>query len=163
MSYYGLRHAYRARDLGSMVLTPVHLPAGVVHARLSGMGAPFSSQLPASIIPTASVSGQAMLTPAPAVCLDQHENMIPCSDPNCTYGDCGSSTAQVTVGALCLDQNQNQIACADPNCTFGDCVGASWFSKSSIIAGIPDVAIYGGVLLLMASLAGGGYYAGRRR
>lgn len=56
-----------------------------------------------------------------AVCLDQNQNSVPCSDPECTYGDCGSTAAQVTVGALCLDQSQNQVACTDPNCTFGDC------------------------------------------
>lgn len=57
-----------------------------------------------------------------AVCLDQNQNSVPCADPNCTYGDCGSSAAQVTIGALCLDQNQNQIVCTDPNCTYGDCL-----------------------------------------
>ena len=59
---------------------------------------------------------------APTVCLDQNQNTIPCSDPNCTYGDCGSTGPQITVGALCLDQTQNQISCSDPNCTYGDCV-----------------------------------------
>ena len=58
---------------------------------------------------------------APAVCLDQNQNTISCADPECTYGDCGSTGPQVTVGSLCLDQQQNQIACTDPNCTFGDC------------------------------------------
>ena len=58
---------------------------------------------------------------APTICLDQNENTISCTDPNCTYGDCGSSGSQITVGALCLDQGQNQVACTDPNCTYGDC------------------------------------------
>lgn len=65
----------------------------------------------------------------PAVCLDQNENTISCLDPNCTYGDCGSTAAQVTVGALCLDEHENQIACTDPLCTFGDCVGAGAMKK----------------------------------
>lgn len=56
-----------------------------------------------------------------AICLDQNQNTISCSDPECTYGDCGSSSVQVTQGALCLDQNQNPVACADPECTYGDC------------------------------------------
>lgn len=60
---------------------------------------------------------------AAAVCLDQNENSVPCNSPECTYGDCGSSAAQVTVGALCLDQGQNQISCSSPECTYGDCAG----------------------------------------
>jgi hypothetical protein len=37
------------------------------------------------------------------------------------------------------------------------------WNKSTIVAGVPDVAIYGLGILAIASLAGGGgYYAGRR-
>ena len=60
----------------------------------------------------------------PAVCLDQNQNTVPCSDPECTYGDCGSTAPQITIGALCLDQHQNQINCTDPNCTYGDCLSS---------------------------------------
>jgi hypothetical protein len=59
---------------------------------------------------------------ASAICLDQNQNNVSCSDPNCTYGDCGSTGPQVTTGALCLDEDQNAVACADPNCAYGDCV-----------------------------------------
>lgn len=68
---------------------------------------------------------------AVAVCLDQSQNTVSCLDPECTYGDCGSSAAQVTVGSLCLDQHENQVACADPNCTYGDCVGAGTIRKAT--------------------------------
>lgn len=57
-----------------------------------------------------------------AICLDQNQNTISCLDPDCTYGDCGSTSTQVTGGSLCLDQNQNAVACSDPECTYGDCV-----------------------------------------
>src|SRR5271166_4985753 len=67
-----------------------------------------------------------------AVCLDQSQNAILCSDPDCTFGDCGSSAPQLTSGGLCLDQNQNSIACADPNCTFGDCTSTA--SQSNPVA-----------------------------
>jgi len=56
-----------------------------------------------------------------AICLDQNQNTISCADPNCAYGDCGSTAPQVTAGPLCLDQDENAVACADPNCTYGDC------------------------------------------
>lgn len=64
---------------------------------------------------------------AATICLDQNENSIPCTDPNCTYGDCGASGPQQASGPLCLDSAQNQVACSDPGCTYGDCVapGAS--------------------------------------
>lgn len=60
-----------------------------------------------------------------AICLDGNQNTIPCSDPNCSYGDCGSTSTQVVSGSLCLDQNQNAVACADPECTYGDCTSPS--------------------------------------
>jgi hypothetical protein len=67
--------------------------------------------------------GQSQGTFGPgAICLDQNQNTIDCSDPNCTYGDCGSSMHQITTGPLCLDEKENQISCLDPNCKFGDCV-----------------------------------------
>lgn len=57
-----------------------------------------------------------------AICLDQNENTISCTDPSCTYGDCGATgVAQVTSGSLCLDSDQNAVACSDPECTYGDC------------------------------------------
>lgn len=60
-----------------------------------------------------------------AVCLDQNENNVPCTSPDCTYGDCGSTAAQVTVGALCLDESENQIDCSSPACAFGDCISGT--------------------------------------
>jgi hypothetical protein len=86
-----------------------------------------------------------------AICLDSNQNSVSCSDPSCTYGDCGSSATQVSSGALCLDQNENAVACTDPNCTYGDCSSGtpapvtptsaapasnSSTSTSSILAGI---------------------------
>lgn len=57
-----------------------------------------------------------------AICLDQNQNTISCTDPSCTYGDCGATgVAQVTSGSLCLDSDQNAVACSDPECTYGDC------------------------------------------
>lgn len=67
-----------------------------------------------------------------AICLDQNQNSILCSDPDCTYGDCGSAAPQLGAGALCLDQNQNAVPCADPNCTFGDCTATA--SQSNPVA-----------------------------
>lgn len=81
---------------------------------------------------------------APAICLDQNENSIACSDPNCAHGDCGSTAPQITIGSLCLDQQENQIACNDPNCTFGDCISSSGLSLTTVL---PFVAI--GVLALL--------------
>jgi hypothetical protein len=70
-----------------------------------------------------------------AICLDQNQNSVSCSDPSCTYGDCGSTSTQVTSGSLCLDQDQNAVACSDPNCTYGDCtpsaVGAIGLASAS--------------------------------
>lgn len=58
-----------------------------------------------------------------AICLDQNQNSISCTDPDCTYGDCGATgVSQVTTGSLCLDQDQNAVACSDPDCTYGDCI-----------------------------------------
>lgn len=71
---------------------------------------------------------------ASAICLDQSQNTVPCSDPSCTYGDCGASGPQVTSGPLCLDQSENAVACADPNCTYGDC-GSGTAGKSISKAG----------------------------
>jgi len=79
--------------------------------------------------------GMRGLGQAPAVCLDQSQNQIDCADPNCTYGDCGATGPQVTVGSLCLDQSQNQIDCADPNCTYGDCISAT--GKKSTVRTAP--------------------------
>jgi hypothetical protein len=62
---------------------------------------------------------------ATAICLDNNENSVACSDPACAYGDCGSTGPQVTSGSLCLDENENAVACADPNCAHGDCVNAN--------------------------------------
>lgn len=135
-----------------------------------------------------------------AICLDQNQNTISCIDPNCTYGDCGSTESQVTSGALCLDQDENAVACADPNCTYGDCIGAAaktaakpgnvlpiaaglnlpskpaptvavplstsipgsmslFFSGSTLIAGVPNIAVIGGgallALLLVSGIGGG--------
>lgn len=143
------------------IMTPVttipNLPAGVV----SSTSGPISAQSLVTPAPGAVAASGA----APAICLNQTQDTVPCSDPSCTYGDCGSGAAQVTVGSLCLDQGENQIACNDPNCTYGDCVAStSFFTKSTIISGVPDVAIYGlGFLLLAGMFGGGGYAAGRRR
>lgn len=53
------------------------------------------------------------------------EQPISCLDPNCTYGDCGSTMPQLQ-GPQCLGPTVNgvesQIACTDPMCTYGDCI-----------------------------------------
>lgn len=76
--------------------------------------------------------------PGPSVCLDQNENTIACVDPNCTYGDCGSTGPQVSVGALCLDEHENQVDCASPLCTFGDCAAGG--RKPTTAPGLPVLA-----------------------
>jgi hypothetical protein len=68
-----------------------------------------------------------------AICLDQNQNTVACSDPSCTYGDCGSTGPQQLSGSLCLDQNQNQIACSDPNCTYGDCTASPTTSLATAV------------------------------
>lgn len=157
---YGLQHRYYAHDLGAAPQTVSLLtPSG-------GLNYGIPKNLPVIVLPKGPIATPKPVTPivaadaAPAICLDQSENSISCSDPNCAHGDCGSTAAQITVGALCLDQGENQIDCTDPNCTFGDCVSTSWWSKSSIITGVPDVAIYA---VLAMVLFGGGFGAGRRR
>lgn len=71
------------------------------------------------------------------ICLDQNQNSVDCSSPECTYGDCGASGAQVTTGPLCLDQNQNQIGCASPDCSFGDCTPPPMGVSTPAPAGVP--------------------------
>jgi len=134
-----------------------------------------------------------------SICLDQNQNTIPCSDPNCSFGDCGATGPQVTSGPLCLDQDENAVECADPECTYGDCIGAPaktkpgnilpvaaglnlpsrpspvvsvplstsipgsvgmFLTNSTLISGVPNVAIIGGVVIAAALLLGGG---GKRR
>lgn len=171
---YGLSHRYYARNFGQLPgsLINVVTSAGVQNAPGTGTGQAVQTKPPnVSVLIPKTVTPKPV-TPAPApvpitssgapgICLDQGQNSIACNDPNCTYGDCGSAGAQITIGSLCLDQGENQIDCTDPNCTYGDCVTTtSWFSKSTIITGVPDVAIYG---LLAVLLLGGGFGAGRRR
>ena len=134
---HGLRHGYYARQLGQT---------------------PWSASVPSTPVPAKGTVAVAPTVPtippgAPAICLNEQQNSISCLDPNCAHGDCGSTGPQITVGALCLDQQENQIDCTDPNCTWGDCMSTSWWSKSTIITGIPDIAIYG--LLGAIVLVGG--------
>ena len=77
-----------------------------------------------------------------SICLDQSQNTIACTDPDCTYGDCGSTDTQQVGGALCLDQSENQVPCSSVNCTYGDCVTQPQPSKTAAAvvqaaAGIP--------------------------
>jgi len=58
-----------------------------------------------------------------AICLDQSQHTVACTDPSCTFGDCGSTDTQQVGGSLCLDQSENQVPCSNPNCTYGDCIG----------------------------------------
>jgi len=136
-----------------------------------------------------------------SICLDQNQNTISCSDPNCTYGDCGASGPQVTSGALCLDQSENAVACADPECTYGDCTGPTaakksimpatvqaatsislpsrpapvvsvplstsipgsvgmFLTNSTLVSGIPNIAVFGIAAAALLLLSGGG---GKRR
>jgi hypothetical protein len=92
---------------------------------------------------------------ASAICLDQNQNSVSCSDPNCTYGDCGSTATQVTSGALCLDSNQNAVACSDPECTYGDCV-----SSAAGAVGLAGHANENGGTSLTTPSAGGATSAG---
>jgi hypothetical protein len=91
-----------------------------------------------------------------AICLDQNQNTIDCSDPNCTYGDCGSTGPQLTTGSLCLDQNENQIACNDPNCTYGDCISAPTTTTAAAqpAAGVPTGTILTYTATIGTSLLG---------
>jgi len=57
-----------------------------------------------------------------AICLDQSQNTVACTDPSCTFGDCGSTDTQQVGGSLCLDHSENQISCSSPECTYGDCI-----------------------------------------
>lgn len=146
---YGLQHRYHARSLGTSV---INIPG---YGKLYPIDPTPKPVTPKPATPIVSADA------APAICLDETENSVSCFDPNCKYGDCGAPAGvqQITVGALCLDQTQNQIDCTSPNCTYGDCVSGSWWSKSSIITGVPDVAIY---VVLAALLFGGGIGVGRR-
>lgn len=164
---YGLHHRYHTRNLGQPGALPDwqysagHMPPlypayeGGPVARTGTL----QTKPPISMLRSPIIAADA----APAICLDESQNSVSCADPNCRYGDCGAPAGvqQVTVGALCLDQSENQIDCSNPNCTYGDCVSAtSWWSKSSIITGVPDIAIYGVLAML---LLGGGFATGRRR
>jgi hypothetical protein len=94
-----------------------------------------------------------------AICLDQSQNTIACMDPNCTYGDCGSSDTQLVGGALCLDQSENQVPCSNPECTYGDCLPST---RAPSTFGMPNWAVLGvGVILAGALVSGMG--GGRRR
>lgn len=77
------------------------------------------------------------------ICLDQAQNTIPCSDPDCAYGDCGGTGHQVMTGPLCLDQQENAVACADANCTYGDCISGAKKSGggATVTAGTPPIVI----------------------
>jgi hypothetical protein len=77
-----------------------------------------------------------------AICLDQSQNTVSCSDPNCTFGDCGSTAPQQTTGALCLDDAENQVPCDNPECAYGDCVSPTSPSTApSPAGGAPTGAI----------------------
>jgi len=74
-----------------------------------------------------------------AICLDQNQNTIPCSSPDCTYGDCGAAGPQLSTGPLCLDQSQNQVPCSNPECTYGDCTAPA---KSNTVTTAINAAGY---------------------
>ena len=117
---YGLRHKYvvRTRGLGQPVPTP---------------------GLPPGYDPTTGQIG------SKGICLDQNQNSISCTDPNCTYGDCGATGPQITSGSLCLDPKENQISCSDPTCTYGDCISPTQ-PPNVVGAGAPtgSVLVYQG-------------------
>jgi hypothetical protein len=142
-------------------IPPPSPPAGVIPSGvLPGVVSPYPVvPAPTNIYPLAPGSGTVT---ASAICLNQQQNSVACADPTCTFGDCNSTSPQITTGPLCLDQSENQIACNAPNCTYGDCTGgasSSFWSQSTIISGIPDVAIYGVLGVLAAGLLFG---SGRR-
>ena len=112
---YGLTNPWSATQLNG-VRAPTWYEHQVIHPFSEGGGRRLGQWQRAFSPRFLSGMGQ-----APTICLDQTQNTISCSDPNCTYGDCGTSGAQITIGALCLDQGENQIGCSDPNCTYGDC------------------------------------------
>jgi hypothetical protein len=86
-----------------------------------------------------------------AICLDQNQNTINCMDPDCTYGDCGSTPQlQQSTGSLCLDANQNQVPCGDPSCTYGDCLSSPTGS-----VGHASVSTENGASALSVPSAGG--------
>lgn len=69
-----------------------------------------------------------------AICLDETENTVACTDPSCKYGDCGSTDWQQVGGPLCLDHAENQIPCSNPGCTYGDCLPSTPAPKPGVIA-----------------------------
>ena len=102
---------------------------------------------------------------APTVCLDQNQNTIPCSDPNCTYGDCVSpkvTTPPISPGPGPRVNAPMQMfpptagsssipACASGYArnAYGQCVSTSVFSQMG-----PYLPVIG--LVLIAALALGG-------
>jgi hypothetical protein len=156
---HGLHHRYYARSLGlgqSVSSLPFNLlPWGAAAAPAVSSQTPAAVPLSPTAIPSrtatpyvttpagTSIATAPVAGAAPAICLNQAQNSVACSDPNCTFGDCGSNSPQITVGSLCLDSSENQIDCSDPNCTFGDCVSSSssWLTQSTIISGVPDVVV----------------------
>lgn len=109
-------------------------------------------------------------------CLNQAEDTVLCTDPECTYGDCGPSLApgpgpRVTV-PVTLAPGTSPIAgktflqCAAAGLTrnaAGQCVASTGggLMSSTIVAGIPDVVLYGAGFLLAATMLMGG--GGKRR
>jgi len=101
-----------------------------------------------------------------ALCLDQGENQVPCSSPSCTYGDCISPPKPVTWTPFTINLPPGpsprvgvpttQFPPTSPGPT-----GPGSSLPSTIIKGIPDVAIFGIGALLVVSMVGGG--GGRRR
>jgi cobalamin biosynthesis Mg chelatase CobN len=95
---------------------------------------------------------------AMAVCLDQAQNAIDCSDPNCTYGDCNSSSVAVTGGVAASTVAPNpSIASAGSQATqlsqAFSTLGQWGATITSIATGQPTVSGPGGVRTGVAAVS----------
>jgi hypothetical protein len=95
-----------------------------------------------------------------SLCLDFGENQVPCSSPSCSYGDCTDKPktpvtwTPVTINLPPGPSPRVGVPTVPPTLPTST-------MPSTIIKGIPDIAIYGvGAVLLVTMMSGGG---GRRR
>jgi len=112
-------------------------------------------------------------------CLDQSQNQVLCIDPNCTYGDClpsGTMPAPgktritvpaipITAGTVAAPATQivprpsPVVSVPLSTASFG-----MFLENSTLIAGVPNWALFVGVpAVLLLAFGGGRYRVSRRR
>ena len=99
-----------------------------------------------------------------SLCLDPGQNQVPCSSPECTYGDCIQKAKAPSPVTINLPPGPSPRVGVPPGQfpqTSPGQTGPVSTLPSTIIKGIPDVAIFGVAALLVVSMVGGG--GGRRR